>query len=600
MRNILLGPSLLADGRYQFCVWAPNVDSIELHLLRQARYLPMEAGQQGYYTAIVADIQPGDRYMYRLDGEKERPDPATRWQPEGVHGPSAVPDMVFDWQDAGWVNPTLQNTVFYELHTGTFTPEGTFDAMIPHLERLKQLGITTLELMPVAQFPGDRNWGYDGVNLYAPHTAYGGVNGLKQLVNAAHQQGMAVVLDVVYNHLGPEGNYLWDYGPYFTDRYVSPWGSSVNFDGAYSDEVRRYFINNAIYWLDEYHIDGLRLDATHALFDFSAVPFLEQLADDVHTWAERHNRRVHLIAENDASNRRLVLSREANGMGLDGQWLDDLHHAVHNALTGEQDGYYADYGNFRLLSKILREGFAYSGQYSPHRKRTHGTFSADIPTDRFIVCTQNHDQVGNRMLGERRSQLTDLAGLKLSAGILLLSPYVPLLFMGQEYGETAPFLFFTSYTDEALQAAVREGRKAEFAAFKWQGEPPDPGAEATFQRSKLNHDLRKSGHHRELYELYTQLLHLRRTIPALTSPRREDTQVISDDDKRVIWMMRGERVLVGFNFDLQNPHTTSTLNGKWRKRLYSGIADSLPSIIESGTSVTLEPKSFVVYERDDD
>ncbi|MEQ8673803.1 MAG: malto-oligosyltrehalose trehalohydrolase [Aggregatilineales bacterium] len=599
-----------------FCVWAPAVQQVETHLLDDDRYIPMQRDAKCYFTCTVPDVAAGTRYFYRLDGGKERPDPASRSQPEGVHGPSQVVDTSFNWSDAGWNPPTLRNSVIYELHVGTFTPEGTFEAIIPHLPHLLELGVTTLQLMPVAQFPGSRNWGYDGVQLYAPHSAYGGADGLRKLVDNCHQLGLAVMLDVVYNHLGPEGNYLWDYGSYFTNRYHSSWGDSVNLDGPQSDPVRHFFIENAIYWLDEFHIDGLRLDAIHALYDFSARPFVSELAKSAQEWAERHNRRVHIIAESHDSDRRLTLSREANGLGLNGQWLDDLHHLLHVALTGEKSGYYVDYQDFQLLPKMLMESFAYTGQYSQVFQRIHGTSAADIPADRFIVSTQNHDQVGNRMLGERLSQLTDFDGLKLAAGLLACSPYVPMLFMGQEYGETAPFLYFVSHGDENLVAAVRKGRKEEFAAFNWAESPPDPQAEETFERSKLNHDLRTQGQHALLLAFYQDLLALRRNHPALTNPNRDETHVYADDTAPILCLERrdGDTALRMFmNFDLENEQTLRVLNiGRTRWNKIHDSHDLKWSINESShpsaptqfdtdepLTVTLRPKSFVIYEQGD-
>jgi maltooligosyltrehalose trehalohydrolase len=596
-----------------FHVWAPLVENVEVHLLDKARYVPLQPARGGYFTGVIRDVPPGARYLYRLDGEKERPDPASKSQPEGVHGPSAVVDNAFAWEDDGWRPPSLRNSVMYELHVGAFTEAGTFDAIIPHLAGLRELGVTTLQLMPIVQFPGARNWGYDGVQLFAPHHDYGGAAGLKRLVNAAHGQGLAVMLDAVYNHLGPEGNYLWDYGAYFTNRYHSPWGDSVNLDGPDSDAVRRFFIENALQWFEHYHIDGLRLDATHALVDFSARPFLAELTATVDDWADRHNRHVHLIAENDRSDRLLTLSRDANGFGLDGQWLDDLHHVLHVALTGEADGYYSDYQDFALLPKVLRERFAYTGQYSPARRRRHGTTARDIPADRFIVATQTHDQIGNRMNGERLTQLTDLAGLKLAAALLAASPYVPMLFMGEEYGEAAPFLFFVSYGDPGLIEAVRKGRAEEFAAFDWAGEPPDPQAEATFARCKLNHALRTADHHRVLYTLYRALLTLRRTYPALTNPDPGATTVYSTPANRLICLERRdgpEALRIFLSFERARTVTLPTPEDEvpWRKIVDSEAAEWSPDgkagpLAPDGFrpgepfAVTLPAKGFAIYLR---
>lgn len=614
MYNLTLG-AIYTSTHTHFRVWAPAAKQMEVHLLRDDRLIPMEVAKNGYFLCTIEGIQPGERYFYRIDGDKERPDPASKSQAEGVHGPSSVVDTSFEWTDTGWQAPHLRNSIFYELHVGTFTPEGTFDAIIPHLPYLKSLGITSLQLMPIAQFPGKRNWGYDGVQLYAPHTAYGGVKGLQGLVNACHEQGLAVFLDAVYNHLGPEGNYLWDYAPdYFTDRYHSPWGDSLNFDGAHSDEVRRFFIENAIYWLKDYHIDGLRLDATHALLDFSAQPFLQELGTAVHEWSAHHNRHVTLVAENDRSDRRLTLSTEANGVGMDAQWLDDLHHVLHVSLTGESDGYYADYQDFALVPKVLSEGFAYSGQYSPARQRRHGTSGRDIPSDRFIVATQTHDQIGNRMLGERLSQLTDFAGLKLAACLLATSPYVPMLFMGEEYAETSPFLYFVSHGDEHLIEAVQQGRAEEFAAFKWKGTPPDPQAESTFQDSKVQHQRRELEAPALMLRIYQELLALRKAQPALTNPRRTDTIIYADLDKKILCMERhsGDNALrIVMNFDLERYQSIHLHdNSKTWRKIYDANApewchstESLsitaPEHLAAGSvhDISLAPKAFAIYER---
>jgi maltooligosyltrehalose trehalohydrolase len=607
-------PGAICAGKTaRFCVWAPHATDVALRLIDHERDEPMARTEDGYFTCAVEGVRPGDRYFYLLDGEKERPDPASRSQPEGVHGPSAVVDGAFPWTDERWLPPVLRNSAFYELHVGAFTPEGTFEAVIEHLPYLKDLGVTTLEIMPVAQFPGARNWGYDGVLPYAPQHEYGGATGLKRLVNACHAAGLAVFLDVVYNHMGPEGNYFGDFGPYFTDRYKSLWGNSINFDGPQSDHVRRFFIRNAIYWLEEYHLDGLRLDATDHLFDLSAVPFLQELAANVHEWAARANRRIILVAENDSNDRRLTISQEANGVGLDAQWLDNFHHVLHVALTGEQEGYYLDYQDFGLLLKVLREGFAYSGQYSPARGRRHGTPSRDIPADRFVVATQNHDQVGNRMLGERLTALTDFAGLKLAAAFLACSPYVPLLFMGEEYGETAPFNYFVSHGDPTLIEAVQTGRAAGFAAFAWKGAPPDPQAEETFLRSKLDHSLRAAGRHALLHAVYRDLLALRRAHPALTNPDRAATSVYGDGETRAFCLERrdGPHALrIFFNFDLEQERTVAVRGDEreWRKLRdahapewsLDGEGQRLASDAfapGAAHAVTLAPKAFAIYAR---
>jgi maltooligosyltrehalose trehalohydrolase len=431
----ILGP----DGRTSFRVWAPLAQTVELHLVSPIdKVVPMQPDERGYHHT-TAEAEPGTRYLYRLDG-RELPDPASRYQPEGVHGPSEVTDPTFGWSDHTWFGLPLRDYVLYELHTGTFTPQGTFEAIVPWLSELRDLGVTVIELMPVAQFPGTRNWGYDGVYPYAPQASYGGPEGLKRLVDACHARGLGVCLDVVYNHLGPEGCYVDEFGPYFTDAYITPWGRAMNFDGPDSDEVRTFFIGNALYWFEEFHIDALRLDAVHAILDTSALPFLEELALATADLGERLNRRLHLIAESADNDARIIAPRELGGFGLDAQWNDDFHHALHALVTGERAGYYADYGDLRHLARAYADGFVYQGEYSGYRRRRHGRSSRHRGAQRFVVFTRNHDQIGNRMLGERPTVRLDVEELKLTAAVMLLSPYLPLLFMGEEYAETAPFL----------------------------------------------------------------------------------------------------------------------------------------------------------------
>ncbi len=460
-----LGAVPLGDGRCRFRVWAPWAETVHVHLLTpQERLSLLSPEPNGYHCGVIDNVDPGALYRYRLDAGLERPDPAARFQPQGVHGPSQVTDARFDWTDNGWRGPPLRRYVIYELHVGTFSPEGTFDGVIEQLADLATLGITAVELMPVAQFPGHRNWGYDGVYPFAVQNSYGGPTALKRLINACHANKLAVVLDVVYNHLGPEGNYLSEFGPYFTDAYRTPWGTPLNFDGPHSDEVRRFFVENALCWVTEFHVDALRLDAVHAMVDFSARPFLEELAHAVHLKSRSLGRRVHLIAESALNDTRLTRPAGRGGMGLDAQWNDDLHHALHAVVTGERQGYYGDFGEFEQLLKALREGFVYSGEYSIFRKRRHGISSRDTPAHRLVVFAQNHDQVGNRKRGDRLTRRLPGEALKMMAGVILLSPYLPLLFMGEEYGETAPFPFFTSHSDPDLIEAVRRGRRAEWVS----------------------------------------------------------------------------------------------------------------------------------------
>lgn len=614
MVDLRLGAVYLGERRARFTVWAPKVERLDLHLLTpRERLVPMERGERAYWSVIATDVEPGTRYWYRLEGERDLPDPASRWQPLGVHGPSAlVHSTGFAWTDREWRGLPQDALVFYELHVGTFTPEGTFDAVVPHLPELAELGITAIELMPVSQFPGERNWGYDAVYPFAVQHSYGGPDGLRRLVDACHRQGIAVFLDVIYNHLGPEGNYLGEYGFYFTERYRTPWGPAVNFDGPASDEVRRYVIENALMWLREYHIDGFRLDAVHAILDQRPLHILEELSQAIHREAERQGRLVHVIAESDANDPRLIAHPAAGGYGLDGIWSDDFHHSLHTLLTGERQGYYQDYGSLDHLARVLRSGFTYTGQYSPHRRRSHGRPAPLAHPRQFVVCAQNHDQVGNRAAGERLSQLVSLAQLKLAAATVILSPYLPLLFMGEEYGETAPFQYFTSHSDPDLARAVREGRRQEFSAFAWGEEVPDPQEPATFERSKLQRALREQPQHAALQEYYRELLRLRRSIPALATLDREGMDVQVREEHRSIIVhrqVRDSRICLILCFAAQAQRIPLGLEpGTWSVRLdseaerWNGQGSRLGDQLVANSMVNLDaqPWSAILLEHEDD
>ena len=587
-----LGAYCLGGDQCAFRVWAPSAGKIELVLSApEKRIIPLTQAGNGYFQTVMDGVRPGTRYAYRINGDLERPDPASRFQPEGVHGPSEVVEPDFPWTDTAWKGMPLRDFILYELHVGTFTDEGTFVALISRLSELKELGITAVELMPVAQFPGSRNWGYDGVYPFAAQNSYGGPAGLKRLVNACHAEGLAVVLDVVYNHLGPEGNYLSDFAPYFTDRYKTPWGWAINFDGPHSDDVRRYFIANALYWQTECHIDALRLDAVHAICDFSAQPFLGELAAVTRRRAGELKRAFHLIAESDLNDARIILPPQVNGCGVDAQWSDDFHHALHVLLTNESGGYYADFGGTEPLVEVMREGYAYRGQYSRYRKRRHGNSPEEARARQFVVCAQNHDQVGNRLKGDRLSTLVSFESLKLAAGTVLLSPFVPLLFMGEEYGETAPFQYFVSHSNPGLIEAVRNGRADEFAAFQWQGEVPDPQAEATFQQSKLNPALAGKGHHRLLREFHRELIRLRTSLPAIAEAEKESVEVTHDVERSLVWLHYrhgGEPVAVLLCFAETAGQTPwPALDGVWKKLLdsaaarWDGPGSTLPGQVDS-------------------
>ncbi len=501
-----------------FTVWAPIATAVSVHVATgvAAGDHALAEAHRGVWEAHVEGVRAGDRYGYRIDGGELTPDPVSRSQPGGVHGLSAVVDPdAFAWTDDAWSGPPLANYAIYELHVGTFTPEGTFAAAAARLRDLVELGVTAIELLPIGSFPGRRNWGYDGVHIYAPQASYGGPDGFKQLVEAAHIHGIAVVLDVVYNHLGPEGNYLDRFGPYFTDAYQTPWGRAVNYDGKGSDGVRRWAHDNALYWISEYHIDALRLDAVHGIFDFGALAFLEQLSDEVHELGRQLGRKVQLMAESDLNDPRLLRAPDAGGFGIDAQWADDVHHTIHAHLTGEASGYYQDFKGVASITDVFTEPFFYARRYSPNRDRVHGRSSAGVPRQRFVVAVQNHDQVGNRPNGERLASLVGPEKQRLAAALLLLSPYIPLLFMGEEYGETAPFLYFIEHGDPELVEAVRAGRKREFEDIGRTEAQVDPQAEETFARCRLDWDKRGSEAGARLRALYRDLLALRREEPML-------------------------------------------------------------------------------------
>jgi len=611
MRNYyrqLPGAIYLGDHRCRFRVWAPKARKVDVQLLGPGeRFVPLEPQRYGYHEAVIQDVLPGQRYLLRLDEQREFPDPASRFQPEGVHGPSQIIDPTFAWNDRNWFGLPLSRYVIYELHVGTFTPEGTFDAILPHLDELAQLGITAIEIMPIAQFPGERNWGYDGAYMYAAQSSYGGPEGLKRLVNACHERGLAVILDVVYNHLGPEGTYLAQFAPYFTARYRTPWGEALNFDDRYSDDVRAFFIGNALYWQTEFHIDALRLDAVHAICDASATPFLQELAQVTARQAEAINRRFYLIAESNLNDTRILHPFTHGGLGHAAQWSDDFHHALHTILTGERDGYYADFGTMEDLARAWRDTFVYDGRFSPYRERRHGSLARHVPAECFVVSIQNHDQIGNRMLGDRLGQIVDFDGLKLAAACVLLSPYVPMLFMGEEYAETSPFPYFVSHGDPGLVEAVRRGRREEFAQFAWRGELPDPQAEATFQSAKLHHHLKNEGRHRTLYEFYRELLRLRSNLPALTLLSKEHLEVASCEKERVLFVRRwcdDEQVCIVFNFGSDRVEMTFGMPaGDWRVLLdtreerWGGPGRHVPRELKSDGKPTLaiEAKSCLAW-----
>lgn len=591
--NRPLGALRTPDGRCHFRVWAPHHPHLTLRLYRADAPpddLAMQPGDRGYHALTVDAIEPGDRYAFVADG-LERPDPASRWQPDGVHAPSAVVEAPCPEPEPEWGGLPLAAWVIYELHIGTFTAEGTFDAAITRLDHLVDLGITAVEVIPIAAFPGRRNWGYDGVQPFAVHHDYGGLPGLRRFVRACHARKLAVVLDVVYNHLGPEGNYLSWYGPYFTDAWRTPWGEAINFDGPDSDEVRAYFVRNALFWLEQ-GLDGLRFDAVHAIYDATPRTFLEDITAAVA--ARNFGRPIALIAESDQNDPRLITPRSQGGIGMTAVWADDLHHALHRRLTGEADGYYEDYDDIHHLATALRDGFVWQGQYSTHRRRRHGAPAAHLPPQAFVVCAQNHDQIGNRLRGERLAALVDRDRLALAAVTVLLSPYTPLLFMGEEHADPAPFAYFIDHGDPALIDAVRRGRAAEFAAFQRSDPPPDPAGEGTFAAARVDFTLRDRPYHREIYALHRALLAER----ARRRPARADVRC--DADTGLITCTEGDRFIALHFGDRPAPATLPP--GRWRcvidtaDKAFGGCDALAPAVIEAPAGrVQVAPHHAVVY-----
>ena len=571
-----------------FQVWAPKATTVEIAL--DDRRIPMTPCAGKWWTVDVHEAWPLTEYAFILDGGPRLPDPRSSWQPHGVHGPSRVIDhQTFAWTDNRWQAGPLSAALVYELHIGTFTTQGTFDAAIERLDHIVTLGITHVELMPVAEFSGVRGWGYDGVDLFAPHHAYGGPEGLKRLVDAAHRKGLAVILDVVYNHLGPAGNYLERFGPYFTARHQTPWGQAVNLDGPGSEEVRQFFCDNALMWLRDYHMDGLRLDAVHALIDTSAVHFLEQLAAEVQTLESQLGRHLVLIAESDLNDPRLVRPPEIGGYGLAAQWSDDFHHALHTVLTGERAGYYGDFGAPADLAQSFTNAFVYDGRYSRFRDRRHGRPATGLSGHRFFGYLQNHDQIGNRAQGERSSHLLSPGRLKIAAALVLTSPFVPLLFQGEEWGASTPFQYFTDHEDPELGQAVREGRRSEFSAFGWSAEEvPDPQDPATYVRSRLDwHEL--SGEpHASILDWHRRLVRLRRQIPTLADGRMDQVRVRFDEAARWLIVERGPMIVAC------NLATRVQRVPIGREQSSEVLLSSDPMLEVNGSNAALPPDSVVV------
>jgi maltooligosyltrehalose trehalohydrolase len=577
---------------HEFRVWAPRPKRVQVQV-RGEIYEMAGPDERGGWQASVEAAGPGDDYGFLLTDQEGKesgpwPDPRSLWQPNGVHGLSRIYDQsAYAWSDATWQGPPLTGAVIYEMHVGTFTPEGTLDAAIAKLPDLAKLGVTHLEVMPVAAFPGDRGWGYDGVALFAVTENYGGPEALKRFVDACHGHGLAVLLDVVYNHFGPVGNYTGKYGPYVTDKHVTPWGDAMNFEGEGSDEVRRFFCDNALMWMREFHFDGLRLDAVHEFVDRSALHFMEQLSAEVDVASAMLGRRLVLIAESDLNDPKIVTPREARGYGMDAQWSDDFHHALFALLHHETGGYYDDFGSLEKLVKSLTSVFVYDGEYSKYRRRRHGRPVSGLSAHHFVGFIQNHDQIGNRAVGDRLEHIVGMDRAKVAAGIVLTSPFVPMLFQGEEFAASTPFQYFADHEDEAMAKMVSAGRKREFAKFGWdESTIPDPEKRETFERSKLKWDEVSEGKHAEMLAWVTQLVHIRRASMSLNDGDTGHTQIHFDERKSWLAMQRGlVRVLVNLGAE---PAEFAVEEG------YRVVAESKDGVTISGKTISLPVNSLAI------
>jgi maltooligosyltrehalose trehalohydrolase len=582
-----------------FTVWAPMKKKVDLIFPHTDKSCALTKLDGGYWSVTLQNVPARTAYFYLADFEKPLPDPASRSQPEGVHGPSFTTENKFNWRDEHWQGIELGDMIIYELHVGTFSEAGTFEGVIEKLSYLKELGINAIELMPVAQFPGNRNWGYDGVYPFAVQDSYGGIDGLKKLVDEAHLLGVAIILDVVYNHLGPEGNYLSAYAPYFTDKYKTGWGNAINYDDAWCDGVRNFFWQNALMWLDEFHIDGLRMDAVHAIWDFSAHHFIEELKIRVTALEKESKRKKILIAEIDLNNPRYINPNEKGGYNLDGQWTDEFHHALHAVITGEKNGYYEDFGHVSHLAKAINDTYVYTGQYSVHRKKKFGVKTTNA-YNQFVVFSQNHDHIGNRLAGDRLTTSLSFEKLKLAAATILLSPHVPLLFMGEEYAEENPFQYFISHTDEQLVELVRKGRKEEFSHFNWDKEIPDPQDEATFNKCKLSWKL-DVPHRKVMLSLYKFLIAFRKENSVMKNFARSAVSNVLVNNDAIVYEKRNSTstlcIILNFN--------ESEVNLKLSPDNYDKIFDSASShwggpgesTFVSQNQLSVKPTSALVLAR---
>lgn len=592
-----LGVNFNNSGQAEIVVWAPLATSVNVHSGEYTQ--PLTPEKYGYWRTTTGFIAPGSLYTFSINNGKPFPDPASLSQPEGVHGPSAASDLrSFRWSDDAWKNIPLKDYIIYELHTGTFTPENNFDGIIGKLDYLADLGITAIEIMPVGQFPGNRNWGYDGVYPFAVQHSYGGAAALHRLVDACHRKNIAVILDVIYNHLGPEGNYLPEFGPYFTEKYKTPWGKALNFDDAWCNGVRDYVTENALMWFRDFHIDALRMDAVHAIRDLSPEHIIKSIKKKVSELSHLTGRQYYLIAELDLNDPVFINARDRGGYGVDAQWIDEFHHALRVCAGQKREGYYSDFHGLTDLAKSYRDAYVYDGQFSEHRKKFFGV-RTDNPGHQFVVFSQNHDHIGNRMLGERTSQLVSFEMCKLLAGAVMVSPFIPLLFMGEEWAESNPFLFFIDHTDKVLAEAVNKGRKEEFSSFEWAGEPPDPRLRDTFQRSMLQwNSINKPPHHKML-GYYKKLITLRKTLPALRDTRRESVSVEVSEEKKLLTLHRKndqQHLICVMNFS--DERCESGLDHRSLHVLLDSSGAEWDGPVKEPTALpVISGESIVIYER---
>jgi len=595
-----IGINFIGSKEAEIVVWSPNAEQIGI--VTDDDQIQLNKEDLGYWRTTTTKIKPGSRYKIFLNKKDEYPDPASLSQPGGIHEQSEAIDLKkFQWTDQQWKNIPLEEYIIYELHTGTFSPKGNFVGIEEKLDYLVALGITAIEIMPVAQFPGSRNWGYDGVFPFAVQNSYGGAEALQHLVNACHQKGLAVILDVVYNHLGPEGNYLGALGPYFTDKYKTPWGNALNFDDAWCDGVRSYFIENALMWFRDFHLDALRLDAVHAIKDLSPVHILREIRQYVAKLMKATGRKHYLIVELDLNDNRFINPAEQCGYGMDAQWIDEFHHALRVTATNEQTGYYSDFTGIAHLAKAYKDAYVYDGQFSPHRKKTFGV-KTENEGRQFVVFSQNHDQVGNRMLGERTSQSVSFEMQKLLAGAVIASPYLPMLFMGEEWSEPNPFLYFVSHTDKELAEAVRKGRREEFAAFHAEGEAPDPMSEQTFLHSKLQWELSTQGRHKIMLNYYKALIELRKSNPVLKELNRRNLEVSHNAERKTLLLRRWnakEQIIAALNFSTEE-QVIQIPEQPWNKIFdsadpkWNGPAASPKQLKDA--NMIVPPESIVLYQ----